>query len=69
MYTHEFRPYHTAKLFSNLDFVTLNIEQIFVRRWHQIRVNRKRDGRIILAPAQKCISFELGCGLVYLLIN
>ena len=67
MYTPEFHSDHTVILLSDLDFVALDNEDIFMMKWHQIRVKSRRDGSIILSvsPAQKYISYGLGCGLVY----
>ena len=64
MYTPEFI---AIILLSDLDFVALDNEHIFMMRWHQTRVNinSKRDGSIITSPAQKYISYGLGCGLLY----
>ena len=54
MYTPEFHNYHTVILLSDLDFVALNNEHIFLKRWHQTRVNR-HDGSIIVSSARKYI--------------
>ena len=63
MYTPEFHSYHTVIL-SDLDFVALNNENIFMTG--NIKpVLRRHDGSIIISPAQNYISYGLGCGLVY----
>ena len=67
MYTPEFHSYHTVILLSDLDFVALDNEHMFMTRWHQTRVNinSRRDESIIISPAQKYMSYGLGCGLVF----
>ena len=63
MYTPEFHSYHTVIMLSDLDFVALSNEHIFLMRWHQTRVNNRRDGSIIVSPAQKYIWVGLWVGL------
>ena len=54
MYTPEFHSsYHIVILLSDLDFVALDDEHIFMTRWHQTRVNSRRDGSIIISLALK----------------
>ena len=65
MYTSEFNSYHNVILLSDLDFVALDNEHIYMMRWNQTRLSNRRDGSIIMSPAQKYISYGLGCGSVY----
>ena len=67
MYTPEFHSYHAVTMLSDLDFFALDHEHMFMMRWHQTRVNinSRRDGSTIISPAQKYVSYGLGCGLVY----
>ena len=44
---------HTPE--TDLDYVALNNEHIFLMRRLKTRVNNKRDGSIIVSPAQKYI--------------
>ena len=62
MYTPEFHSCHTVILLSDLDFVAHNNEHLLLR-WHQTRVSSRRDGSIIVSPAQKYIWVGLWVGL------
>ena len=55
-------------LLSDLDFVALNNEDIFLMRLHQTRANSRRDRSIIASPAQKNIwvGLSFGLSLIYL---
>ena len=55
MYTPEFHSYYSVILLSDLDFVALGNEHIFMMRWYQTRVNSRRDGSITISPAQEYI--------------
>ena len=53
MHTPEFPSCHTVTLPSDLDFVALTSEHIFLMWLHQTRVNSRRDGIFMVSPAQK----------------